>query len=45
MVIDIRPNSNGKYTAKVGDKVIGDKYCSASKACEKVMKYLKGQNR
>jgi len=42
--LEIRYNSNGKYTLVINGKVIGDKYTKASKAAEKAAKYLKGQN-
>jgi len=44
-MINIEFNLQGKFTLKIDNVVIGNKYSTESKACEKATKYLKGQNR
>jgi hypothetical protein len=45
VLIEIKRNLKGKYTLTIDGVVIGDRYNSQSKACEKAFKYLKGQNK
>jgi len=41
--IEIYPTKTGKYTLKINDEIINDKYSSALKASQKLAAYLKGQ--
>ena len=43
--IEVKRNIKGRWTLTIEGKVMGDRYASASKACEKAFKYLKGQGK